>query len=424
MLIETARNLLVGRIEAQRQVGGQHGRAAFLVGIEGVGNGFADVFRHPLVRAGRALGQLPFVFEQVAEEVVVPLGRGGGPGDFQAAGDGVFANAGAEGAVPAEALRLQPGGFRIGADVRRRAGAVGLAEGVAAGDQRHGFFVVHRHAGEGFTDVTCGGHRIGIAVRAFRVDVDQAHLHCRQRVLQIAVARVAAVWPAAQFQPDLLRTPVDIVRLPGVGAAAGIAEGFEAHRFQRHVAGQDNQVGPGEVAAVFLFDWPQQATRLVEADVVRPAVERGEALLAFARAAAAVADAVGAGAVPGHADEQAAVVAEVCRPPFLRVGHQGVQILFDRRQIETVEGIGVVEVFIHRIGQGGMLVQRFQAELIRPPILIGGAVLRCGLLAARKRAFAFSCHNALSASIKVLQPPGVERLTRHAGKACVGCCAK
>ncbi|WP_349018212.1 peroxidase family protein, partial [Serratia ureilytica] len=46
-----------------------------------------------------------------------------------------------------------------------------------------------------------GGHRIGIAVRAFRVDVNQAHLHRRQRVFQIAVARVAAVRPAAQFQP-------------------------------------------------------------------------------------------------------------------------------------------------------------------------------------------------------------------------------
>jgi len=30
----------------------------------------------------------------------------------------------------------------------RRAGAVGFTEGVAAGNQRDGFFVVHRHATE------------------------------------------------------------------------------------------------------------------------------------------------------------------------------------------------------------------------------------------------------------------------------------
>ena len=41
-------------------------------------------------------------------------------------------------------------------------GAMGLAEGVSAGDQCDGFFVVHRHAGEGLTDVAGRGHRIGV----------------------------------------------------------------------------------------------------------------------------------------------------------------------------------------------------------------------------------------------------------------------
>ena len=89
------------------------------------------------------------------------------------------------------------------------------------------------------------------------------------------------------------------------------------------------EVGPGDLAAVLLLDRPEEAARLVEADVVGPAVERREALLAAARAAAAVTDAIGAGAVPGHADEEAAVVAEVGRPPLLRVGHQRVQVLLD-----------------------------------------------------------------------------------------------
>ena len=44
-----------------------------------------------------------------------------------------------------------PSGLR--ADQRRIAGAVGLAEGVAAGDQRDGLLVVHRHAEERLADV-------------------------------------------------------------------------------------------------------------------------------------------------------------------------------------------------------------------------------------------------------------------------------
>jgi hypothetical protein len=46
------------------------------------------------------------------------------------------------------------------------AGAVGLAEGVAAGDQRDGLLVVHRHAGEGLADVARRCERVGLAVRA------------------------------------------------------------------------------------------------------------------------------------------------------------------------------------------------------------------------------------------------------------------
>ena len=105
------------------------------------------------MRAGGALGQLPFDAEQVREEIVAPLGRRLRPGDFEAAGDGVAGEAGAERAGPAHAHRLDAGAFGIGADVIGHAGAVGLAEGVAAGDQRDGLLVVHAHALEGFANV-------------------------------------------------------------------------------------------------------------------------------------------------------------------------------------------------------------------------------------------------------------------------------
>src|SRR5260221_10048861 len=111
------------------------------------------MLRLPLMRAGRALGQLPFVAEQVPEEVVAPPRRGRGPDDLQAAADRVAPSARAEFAAPAEALLLDAGGLRLRPHQRGIAGTVGLAEGVTAGDQRDGFFVVHRHAGEGLADV-------------------------------------------------------------------------------------------------------------------------------------------------------------------------------------------------------------------------------------------------------------------------------
>src|SRR5262249_61231905 len=72
------------------------------------------------------------------------------------------------------------------------------------------------------------------------------------------------------------------------------------------------------LAAVLLLDRPQQPARLVEVRVVRPAVQRREALLTGAGAASPVVDPISACGVPRHPDDQRPVVAVVGRPPFLR----------------------------------------------------------------------------------------------------------
>src|SRR5208283_4629534 len=116
MLVETSRDLLVDRVEPQREVRGQHCRHMLLRLVEGVRDVGLRTLRLPLLRAGRALRQLPFVFKQVLEEVVAPLGRRLRPGDFGAAGDGVGSHAGAVLALPAEALILNGGAFRLRAE--------------------------------------------------------------------------------------------------------------------------------------------------------------------------------------------------------------------------------------------------------------------------------------------------------------------
>src|SRR6185295_9738745 len=113
--------------------------------------------RLPLLRAGRALRQLPLVAEQVREVAVAPLRRRRGPGDFQAARDRIGAGARAEAAAPAKTLRLDRRALRLWPDIRRGAGAVSLAEGVAAGDESNRLFVVHRHAAERLANVPGGG---------------------------------------------------------------------------------------------------------------------------------------------------------------------------------------------------------------------------------------------------------------------------
>ena len=345
------------------------------------------VLRRPLVCAGGALRQLPFIVEQVVEIAVVPLDRIVGPRALEPAADLVAGLAAAVAARPAEALMLDRGAFGLGALVFLLGGAVGLAEGVAAGDQRHRFLVVHRHAAEGLADVAGRRHRVGIAVRPLRVDVDQAHLDGAQRIGQFAVAAIALV-----VEPAPLRTPVDVlVRRPDVRAAAAEAERPEAHRLQRAVPGEDQQVGPGDLAPVFLLDRPEQPARLVEVHIVGPAVEGGEALVAATAAAAPVVDAVGARGVPGHADEERAVMAVIRRPPVLRVGHHRIDVFRERVEIEAVERLGVVEVRVVGVGFGMVLAQDPQVQLVRPPMLVRG--LAGGLVnGAHHRALARGTH--------------------------------
>src|SRR5215471_7104823 len=161
------------------------------------------ILRRPLVCPSRALGEFPFVLEQVLEVVVAPLGWRGGPNDFQAASDCVTSFARAKCVSPAETLLLHAATFWFRADILGlNRSAVSFAECMPASDQRDGFLVVHRHAAEGFANVTCRSNWIRLSVGSFRIHVDQAHLNGAERIRQLTIATVALVsQPCAFWSP-------------------------------------------------------------------------------------------------------------------------------------------------------------------------------------------------------------------------------
>src|ERR1019366_2064966 len=307
MLVEAPSNLFVSRGDPQGEVSGQHGWRMTLRRILRIGHrtGACAILRCPLMRPARALGQFPCVAEQVREEVVAPLRRRRAPNDFQAAADRVIPFARAKFVLPAEALLFDAGGFRHWADILVRIGsAVGFPESVTAGNERNGLLVIHRHAGESLSDIPCRGNWIRLSIRPFRIHIDQTHLHGSERILKITVAAVALV-----RQPLAFRAPVDVLfGLPDVLAPPAKTERLEAHRLEGDVAGENDEVGPGNFPPILLLDRPQQPARLVEVHVVRPAIERREALLTGSGPAAAVADAVRTRAVPRHTNEKWPIV--------------------------------------------------------------------------------------------------------------------
>ncbi len=412
VVLEAARDRVVRGIGAQRQVAREHAGLTTAVRVrERHHVGAAAVDRTPLVPAAGAAHELPLVRIEDVEELVVPAGRVVGPRHLEAGGDGVVAVPRAVAVLPAEALLLETGCLGVVLDVGVGRGAVRLAEGVATRDERNGLLVVHRHAAEGLADVASRGQRVGVAVGALGIDVDEAHLHSRERLLELAVAGVALV-----VQPGGLGAPVHVgVGLPHIGATAGVAEGLEAHGLQRHVAGEDHQVGPRERLAVLLLDGPEEAPGLVEVDVVGPAVQRREALLTGAAAAAAVGRTIGARAVPGHADHEGAVVAEVGGPPVLRRREGLGDVGLDRGQIERLERRLVVEVLAERVRDRGVLRQDLEVQLIRPPHAVGVARCRVGLAAVDHRAALGLVRPRPALAVLALVDRGVDRGDRLIG---------
>ena len=348
-----------------------------------------NILGQPNLRASGGVGQFPFVFEQHVEIAVVPGGRVRLPRAFNAGSGGVDALAGAELVDPAKAHGFQGRGFRLRADEGGIACAVGLAEGVATGHEGDGFFVIHRHAAKGFAHIAARGNRIGHAIGAFGVHVDQAHLHGSERVIQLTLALVAAVFLARHLQPFGLGAPVDVFfGRPEVFAACAEAKGLEAHGFQGDVARQNVKVGPRNAVAVFLLDRPEEATRFIQVAIVRPRVQRCKALGPGRGATAAIGGAVGAGRVPGQTNHQAAVMAPVGRPPVLAVGHQLGHIRLQRGIVGLGEGFSVVEIRAQRVRGRAVLMQDGQIQLVRPPFFVGARAMGRGLGAVHHRAFA------------------------------------
>src|SRR5271163_1885235 len=165
---------------------------------------------------GWAFGQLPVEAKQVLEEVVAPLRWRLRPSYFEPAANRIATLAGPELAKPAETLRCDISGLWLRTHHGHIARAVGLAEAVPARDQCHRLFIVHRHATECLANIARGGDRIWIAIRPFRVDIDQTHLHRSERILQIAVAIVPLV-----REPLAFGAPEDtLLRIPSIGATA------------------------------------------------------------------------------------------------------------------------------------------------------------------------------------------------------------
>mmetsp|Transcript_4536 Transcript_4536/g.10905 ORF Transcript_4536/g.10905 Transcript_4536/m.10905 type:complete len:217 (-) Transcript_4536:206-856(-) len=211
-----------------------------------------------------------------------------------------------------------------------RRGTMRLSECVPSSDQRNRLLVIHRHPAECRANVTSSIQSVAIAIRPFWIYIDQTHLDCAKRLLQVSRrTTTTSLFRSMSLirQPFLLGTPVDlIVGRVRVSPTECESKGTKAHALEGYVAGQDHEIGPRDLLPVLLLDGPEQPPRLVEVGVVGPRVERREAQGTGAGTAPTVDGAVGAGGMPRHANEEGAIVSVVRGPPVLTVRQHVAQI--------------------------------------------------------------------------------------------------
>jgi hypothetical protein len=71
-------------------------------------------------------------------------------------------------------------------------------------------------------------------------------------------------------------------------------------------------------------------------------------------------------------------MAEIGRPPLLRIRHQRVEVLLESLEVELLKFFRIIKPLAHRIRERGVLMQHLQVDLIRPPVAIG-LRLRAGM---------------------------------------------
>ena len=176
--------------------------------------------------------------EQHLEIAVIKLSRLSRPSTFEAASHGIATDATGLMIIPAETLFVQFGRFWLWTKVFGTAITVALAHCVTTSCEGSCLFIVHGHSGKGLPDVGGGFERVRLAVDALRVDVDEPHLHSRERVIHCLRLFHIAITHITGGKPLLLGSPIRIFfRVPNIGTTITKAKGFQPHRLIGHVTG-------------------------------------------------------------------------------------------------------------------------------------------------------------------------------------------
>jgi hypothetical protein len=142
-----------------------------------------------------------------------------------------------------------------------------LTEGMSASDECHRLGIVKSHATERVHDVGLACHGVTFRTkRTGRINVDEANGSWSQRRLALPLDSTGTelllkgIWAENETVASII-----VINSPTTKAQDGASHGFNSS-----VAGQDDEIAPGEGSSELLLDWLQEFQSVVKIGVVIP----------------------------------------------------------------------------------------------------------------------------------------------------------
>ena len=186
-----------------------------------------------------------------------------------------------------------------------------FAKRVTARNQSHGFFVIHGHSPKCLPDVFGSQKRIRISIGTFRVHINESHLNCGQRILQIPV------FVPLVSQPFLFGPPIDQVGFPLILTPASVTKVLKPIDSRATLPARTIRSAQEMLLPYFCLTGQSRRRALSRFALSGQLLSGSNRLLTAACTAATVRNTVGSRTVPGHPNEKRCVGAVIRRPPIL-----------------------------------------------------------------------------------------------------------
>ena len=152
------------------------------------------IFRPPLISACWTLCQFPLETKKIIKIIIIPSCWCSCPCSLKTTGNRILCIPFSKTVFPTKALLFNTSSSWFRSNIFTRiSSTMRLPKSMTASNKRNSLFIIHGHATECFTNVTCRSNWIRFAIRPLRININQPHLNSSKWIFKIAVACITLI---------------------------------------------------------------------------------------------------------------------------------------------------------------------------------------------------------------------------------------